>query len=67
MDKKLNNLLNFDDFEKSWKAKEQKSTKRTDVGLDVFEKKASPKQLEARKKFLEMINKKNKKKCKCED
>jgi hypothetical protein len=32
---KLENLLSFDDFEKSWKPKEQKATKRTDVGLDV--------------------------------
>lgn len=33
---KLENLLNFDDFEKNWKSKEQKSTKRTDVGVDVL-------------------------------
>lgn len=33
---KLENLLSFDDFEKNWKAKEQKSTKRTEVGLDVL-------------------------------
>ncbi len=36
MGNKLENLLSFDDFDKSgWKAKEQKSTKRTEVGLDV--------------------------------
>jgi hypothetical protein len=33
---KLENLLSFDDFEKSWKPKEQKSTKRTEVGIDVL-------------------------------
>lgn len=32
---KLENLLNFDDFEKSWSAKQQKPTKHTEVGLDV--------------------------------
>lgn len=36
MDKNLNNLLDFEDFEKNWKSKEQKSTKRTDVGLDIL-------------------------------
>jgi len=36
VDKKLNNLLTFDDFEKSFKFKEQKVTKRTDVGLDIL-------------------------------
>lgn len=35
IDKKLNNLLTFDDFEKTFKPEEQKKTKRTDVGLDV--------------------------------
>jgi hypothetical protein len=33
---KLENLLNFEDFEKSWNPKSQKSTKRTEVGLDVL-------------------------------
>jgi hypothetical protein len=33
---KLNNLLGFDDFKKTFKPKEQKSTKRTDVGLDII-------------------------------
>lgn len=33
---KLENLLTFDDFGKSWNSKEQKSTKRTEVGLDVI-------------------------------
>jgi len=36
IDKKLNNLLGFEDFEKSWKAKDQKSTKHTEVGLDII-------------------------------
>ena len=35
IDKKLNNLLGFDDFEKTWKPEDQKKTKRTDVGLDI--------------------------------
>ena len=39
MEKKVNNLLSFNDFEKSWKAKEPKKTKRTDVGLDIIEEK----------------------------
>lgn len=33
---KLENLLSFDDFDKSWKSKDQKSTKRTEVGLDIL-------------------------------
>lgn len=36
MEKKLNNMLGFSDFEKSWKPKEQKATKHTEVGLDVI-------------------------------
>lgn len=36
MGNKLENLLNFEDFEKNWKSKDQKSTKRTEVGLDVL-------------------------------
>jgi hypothetical protein len=36
MGNKLENLLSFDDFEKSWSAKQQKATKRTEVGLDVL-------------------------------
>jgi hypothetical protein len=55
---KLENLLSFNDFEKNWDAKKQKSTKKTEVGLDVLQEKASIKQIEARKKFLDMINKK---------
>jgi len=34
--KNLNNVLKFDDFDNNWKAKTQKSTKRTDVGFDVL-------------------------------
>lgn len=33
---KLENLLSFDDFDKNWKSKEQKLTKRTEVGVDVL-------------------------------
>ena len=38
MGNKLENLLSFEDFDKSgsWKPKEQKSTKRTEVGVDVL-------------------------------
>lgn len=32
----LANLLSFEDFDKNWKSKPQKSTKRTDVGIDVL-------------------------------
>lgn len=39
MEKKVQNLLNFSDFEKNWRSKEYKKTKRTEVGLDIFEKK----------------------------
>lgn len=39
MDKKLNNLLGFDDFHKSWNPEEQKKTKRTEVGLDIVKEK----------------------------
>jgi hypothetical protein len=44
IDKKLNNLLSFDDFEKTFKPEEPKKTKRTEVGLDVVkeEKKNEP-------------------------
>ena len=34
---KVQNLLNFSDVEKSWKSKDAKKTKRTEVGLDVIE------------------------------
>lgn len=35
IDKKMNNLISFDDFEKTFKPEEQKKTKRTEVGLDI--------------------------------
>lgn len=35
IDKKLNNLLDFEDFEKTFKPEYQKKTKKTEVGLDV--------------------------------
>jgi hypothetical protein len=54
IDKKLNNLMDFDDFEKGWNAKKQKSTRRTDVGLDILEEKMS------KDEFLAMIGKKKK-------
>lgn len=41
IDKKLNNLLGFDDFEKTWKPEDQKKTKRTDVGLDIVKEDSS--------------------------
>jgi hypothetical protein len=39
INKKLNNLMGFDDFEKTFEPKHQKSTKRTDVGLDIINEK----------------------------
>jgi hypothetical protein len=33
---KLNNLLSFSEFEKTWKAEDQKKTKRTELGLDII-------------------------------
>jgi len=36
IDKKLNNLIEFDDFDKTLKSKQQKATKRTEVGLDIL-------------------------------
>jgi hypothetical protein len=35
IDKKLNNLLDFENFEKEWEPEDQKKTKRTEVGLDI--------------------------------
>jgi len=37
--KKLNNLISQSDFKKSWEAKKASKTKRTEVGLDILEKK----------------------------
>lgn len=37
--KKLENLLDFEDFKANWKEKEAKKTKRTEVGLDIIEEK----------------------------
>jgi len=34
--KKLENLINFDDFKSSWKEEKAKKTKRTDTGLDIL-------------------------------
>jgi len=41
IDKKLNNLLDFEDFDKTFKPEEQKKTKRTDVGLDIVKEDSS--------------------------
>jgi len=35
--KKLENLLDFEDFKANWKEKEFKKTKRTEIGLDIIE------------------------------
>jgi len=40
----MENLVCFADFNKNWKPKEQKVTKRTETGIDVFEKKKFRKQ-----------------------
>jgi hypothetical protein len=37
--KKLENLLDFEDFKANWKAKDATKTKRTEVGLDIVEEK----------------------------
>jgi hypothetical protein len=37
--KDLKNLLDFEDFKSNWKSKEQKKTKRTEIGLDIIEEK----------------------------
>jgi hypothetical protein len=37
--KKLENLLDFEDFKSNWEEKKQKKTKRTEVGLDIIEEK----------------------------
>ena len=42
MEKKLNNMLSFEDFEKIWKSEEQKKTKRTEVGLDIIKENNYP-------------------------
>lgn len=39
MNKKLNNLISQTEFKKSWEAKKASKTKRTEVGLDILEKK----------------------------
>jgi len=45
MEKKLNNLLSFSDFEKTWKPEEQKKTKRTEIGLDIVKENYEPKKV----------------------
>lgn len=37
--KKLENLLDFEDFKANWKAKDATKTKRTEVGLDIVAEK----------------------------
>lgn len=44
--KKLENLLDFEDFKSNWKEKEQKKTKRTEIGLDIIEEKVVENQKE---------------------
>lgn len=61
----LENILSFKDFEKSWNPKTQKSTKRTEVGLDVLNENLYMKVMdqgaagwaENVKKFIVSINK----------
>ena len=43
--KNSENLLKFEDFDKNWKSKEQKKTKRTETGLDIIEEKRKLKSL----------------------
>ena len=59
--KSLNNLISLDQFTEKEVVKNAKKTKRTDVAKDILqEKKASAKQLAARKRFKEMIANKKK-------
>jgi len=44
--KKLENLLDFEDFKANWKEKEAKKTKRTEVGLDIVEEKKTEEKTE---------------------
>ena len=44
--KKLENLLDFEDFKSNWKEKEAKKTKRTETGLDIVEEKKTEENLE---------------------
>jgi hypothetical protein len=65
MANKLENLMDFSDFEKTWSAKNQKSTKRTEVGLDVLNEhlymkvmnQESPSWEENVKKFVSSVEK----------
>jgi hypothetical protein len=36
MEKKLNNLLNLQDFKSNWRAEQATKTKRTETGLDIL-------------------------------
>lgn len=40
---KLNNLLDFSDFVKSWNPEQQKKTKRTEIGLDIIKENSNQK------------------------
>jgi len=53
MEKKLNNLLSFEDFEKNWKPDEQKKTKRTEIGMDIVKESNLPANVEKAKRESE--------------
>lgn len=59
IDTKWNNLISFDDFEKSWNPEGQKKTKRTEVGLDVV-KEGKDYLKEAAEKYAAKIKKETK-------
>jgi len=53
---KLNNLLSFNDFDKSFKPKVQTKTKRTEVGLDIINESHTDALWSVRNNFLKEIN-----------
>jgi len=48
--KKLENLLDFEDFKANWKSKDQKKTKRTEIGLDIVEENKEENEISLEKK-----------------
>jgi hypothetical protein len=56
INKKLNNMLGFDDFEKTFEPKKQKSTKRTDVGLDIINEMIETDNIDDVRTFLKRID-----------
>jgi len=62
--KKLNNLLNFNDFSGKLPTNDQKKTKRTDIGLDIIKEGAGtrdPDVIELETKMYKLYNELNNK------